>query len=63
LALPPLVEQEAIAKYLDDKSKKFDAIKFKTKELIDRLKEYRTAIITNAVTGKVDMRNYQSKQE
>ncbi|MEH1864758.1 MAG: hypothetical protein V7K69_07070 [Nostoc sp.] len=40
---------EAIAKYLDQK-------KSKVQEVIELLKEYRTALITNAVTGKIDVR-------
>ena len=32
------------------------AVIFKVQEAIERLKEYRTALITNAVTGKIDVR-------
>jgi len=53
LVVPPLREQKMIAEFLDRKSAQIDAIKSKTKEIITHLKEYRTAIITSAVTGKI----------
>ena len=30
-------------------------------QTIDKLKEYRTALITAAVTGKIDLRNWQQE--
>ena len=56
LATPLLTEQEEIAKYLDQKTSEIALQKAKVQEAIDRLKEYRTALITNAVTGKIDVR-------
>ena len=53
---PPLPEQQAIANFLDHKTKQIDQQKLKIQQAIDRLKEYRTALITNAVTGKIDVR-------
>lgn len=55
--LPPLAEQQAIAAYLDAETAKIDALKAKVSEAIDRLKEYRTALISAAVTGKIDVRS------
>ena len=55
VVLPPLSEQQAIANFLDHKTKQIDQQKFKIQQAIDRLKEYRTALITNAVTGKIDV--------
>ncbi|MEQ8971802.1 MAG: restriction endonuclease subunit S [Coleofasciculus sp. C1-SOL-03] len=55
-ALPPLEEQDAIAQFLDHKTTEIDQQKAKIKQAIDLLKEYRTALITNAVTGKIDVR-------
>jgi len=49
-------EQEKIAEYLDQKTAEIDRQKAKVKEAIELLKEYRTALITNAVTGKIDVR-------
>lgn len=54
--LPPLEEQQKIADYLDQKTTQIDQQKAKIQEAIELLKEYRTALITNAVTGKIDVR-------
>lgn len=56
IGLPPLNEQDAIATFLDRKTAEIDQQKAKVREAIERLKEYRTALITNAVTGKIDVR-------
>ncbi len=53
IGLPPFLEQQAIADYLNEKTCQIDALVEKTKEAIQRLEEYRTAVITAAVTGKV----------
>lgn len=54
--VPPLPEQIAIAAYLDSEKVKLDAMVKKVEEAIERLLEYRTALITAAVTGKIDVR-------
>lgn len=54
--VPPLVEQTAIADYLDRETAKLVALEEKVQSAIDRLQEYRTALITAAVTGKIDVR-------
>jgi restriction endonuclease S subunit len=51
---PP--EQRAISTFLDRETEKIDALVAKIQEAIDRLKEYRTALISAAVTGKIDVR-------
>jgi type I restriction enzyme, S subunit len=55
-AVPPLPEQAAIAAYLDAETAKLDALVGKVEEAVERLQEYRTALITAAVTGKIDVR-------
>lgn len=55
--LPPLAEQKQIIEVLDAKCKKIDTLIAKQKELIEKLKEYRTSIISHAVTGKIDVRD------
>lgn len=57
LALPPLREQGAIAAFLDRETAKIDALVRKVREATDRLKELRQALISAAVTGKIDVRN------
>jgi len=54
--LPPLPEQQAIAAFLDRETAKIDALSSKVATVIERLKEYRTALISSAVTGKIDVR-------
>ena len=54
--LPPLPEQRAIAAFLDHETAQIDALIAKVHEAIDRLKELRTALISAAVTGKIDVR-------
>jgi type I restriction enzyme S subunit len=56
ICVPPLPEQAAIAEYLDAETAKLDALAAKVEEAIERLQEYRTALITAAVTGKIDVR-------
>jgi len=56
IQLPSLIEQQEIANFLDRKAVEIDIQKAKIQEAIERLKEYRTALITNAVTGKIDVR-------
>ena len=51
--LPPLTEQTAIANYLDQETTKIDRLCETVNQTIGRLKEYRTALITQAVTGKI----------
>ncbi|MDD5458111.1 MAG: restriction endonuclease subunit S [Phycisphaerae bacterium] len=56
LPVPPLPEQEAIADFLDRETGKIDALINKVETAIEKLAEYRTAIISAAVTGKIDVR-------
>lgn len=54
--VPPITEQIAIAIYLDRETFKIDRLIKKVETAIARLQEYRTALITAAVTGKIDIR-------
>lgn len=56
IIVPPLPEQQQIADYLDEKTAKLDALVEKAKKQIELLKEKRTALISAAVTGKIDVR-------
>ena len=49
-------EQRAIAAFLDRETAKIDALVAKVRAVIDRFKELRTALISAAVTGKIDVR-------
>jgi type I restriction enzyme S subunit len=61
--IPPPTEQRAIADYLDRETNKIDRMVAKVEEAIERLQEYRTALITAAVTGKIDVRNVRQSGE
>jgi type I restriction enzyme, S subunit len=54
--IPPLHEQIAIINSLKKETTKIDLIKEKTQKEIDLLKEYRAALISEVVTGKIDVR-------
>jgi len=57
ISIPGVAEQGDIASYLDRETAKIDALVAKVQEAIDRLKELRTALISAAVTGKIDVRD------
>ena len=56
MPVPPKAEQRAIAAFLDRETARIDALIAKVREAIERLKELRTALISAAVTGKIDVR-------
>jgi type I restriction enzyme S subunit len=53
--LPPLEEQDAIIRFIEGELAKIDALVSKIREGIEPLREYRTALISAAVTGKIDV--------
>ena len=53
---PPANEQHAIANFLDRETAGVNALIAKIEIVIERIQEYRTALITAAVTGKIDVR-------
>ena len=62
IALPSLEEQQAICAYLEKELSKIE-LAFRTiHKAIQQLREYRTALITAAVTGKIDVRNVELKE-
>jgi type I restriction enzyme S subunit len=56
IILPPLPEQCAIAAFLDQETARIDTITDTINQQIEKLHEYRTALISAAVTGKTDVR-------
>ena len=56
VAAPPRHEQLAIVAFLDHETARTDKLRRATEMAIERLQEYRTALITAAVTGKIDVR-------
>ena len=55
---PPLPEQSAIVVFLNQETAKIDTLSEKAKAVIERLNERRSALISAAVTGKIDVRAY-----
>ena len=56
LPLPPLPEQTAIVEHLDNATANIDAAITRARRQIDLLREYRTRLIADVVTGKLDVR-------
>jgi len=56
LPLPPLPEQVACADFLDRETERIDHLVAKIDDVLRRLHELRTALISAAVTGKIDVR-------
>lgn len=59
---PPLPEQNQIVSYIDSATKKIDRSIITARETIIRLQEYRAALITAAVTGQIDVRDWQAPE-
>ena len=57
---PPLKEQAEIIQHLDAQNTKFDKLISTQSQLIEKLKEYRSSIISHAVTGKIDVREFSA---
>jgi type I restriction enzyme S subunit len=53
LLVPPLPEQRAIAAYLDRETSRIDARMAKHRKQVELLKECKTTLISNVVTGKI----------
>lgn len=55
---PPFEEQNSIVKFIYSQKKKFNVLIDKASNQIDLLQERRTALISAAVTGKIDVRDW-----
>ncbi len=61
--MPSLEEQLEIISYLDKQLVMFDEMMLKAESAIQLMQERRTALISSAVTGKIDVRNWQYPNE
>lgn len=61
--LPTTEEQAAIVDHIDSVTAKIDQMLANAEIAITRLTEYRSALITAATTGKIDVRGWQAPQE
>lgn len=59
LPVPPLCEQKLILDYVHDESGRYAGIIDRATGAIELMQERRTALISAAVTGKIDVRNWQ----
>ena len=59
---PSIEEQWEIVDHLDKETARIDRMVELNQQTIDKLKEYRTALITAAVTGKIDLRTWQKME-
>ena len=55
MVVPPSAEQEVIVRYVDEAVAEIDRLGDRSVKVIERLRERRTALITAAVTGKIDV--------
>jgi type I restriction enzyme S subunit len=55
--LPLITEQKAITGFVESESAKFDTLTAEAQRAIDLLQERRTALISAAVTGQIDVRH------
>ena len=58
IVLPKIEAQERIVKFINEENQRINNLKKKKKNLIEKLKEYRASIISHAVTGKIDVREF-----
>lgn len=56
IALPPLPEQQTIVQYIGRETTRIDAAIALTRRQIELVQEYRTRLIADVVTGKLDVR-------
>ena len=60
--VPPMDEQTAIVEFLEIELAKFDTLTAEAQRAIDLLQERRTALISAAVTGQIDVRGIETRE-
>ena len=63
IPLPSIKEQEDIVEYLTEFISRIDDLISDINTQIQKLKEYRQSLISEAVTGKIDVREFRNKSE
>jgi len=63
VVVPPMEEQKGIVKKIEEMFSTFDLLIEKAELAIQLMQERRTALISSAVTGKIDVRNWQYPNE
>lgn len=59
LPIPQIDEQREIANYIDEKTLKIDNVVKKQLQIIAELQELKSSLISDVVTGKIDVRNVE----
>lgn len=59
VALPPLDEQQSIVQFIKDESQLIDQAITRAQREIELMREYRTRLISDVVTGQVDVRGIE----
>ena len=60
VAFPPLEEQSEIINFIESRTTKIDETIGEINLQLQKLKEYKTALISEVVTGKVDVREWKA---
>lgn len=60
---PPINEQQEAVAFLDSETSKLDSLCATVELAVERFREYRAALITDAVTGKIDVRSLTAERE
>lgn len=63
IPVPPLQEQRQIAAYIRCETARFDSAINQAETISQLLRERRSALISAAVTGKIDVRNYAPQED
>lgn len=63
VSLPPLDVQNDIVAHLNYKVQKIDKMLKEASQSVENLKSYKSTLITEAVTGKIDLRDWKPKEE
>ncbi len=63
IGLPSREEQQAVVAFLDRETSNIDVLTANVETAINKLREFRSTLIADAVTGKIDVRNVAKKRE
>lgn len=59
-AIPPIPEQLEICSFIEKQKKRYDSLESLARNQVELLQKRRTALISAAVTGKIDVRDWQA---
>jgi len=62
VVLPPIDDQQRVLAFITEQTSRFDGLFVEAQRAIDLLQERRTALISAAVTGQIDVRSYAERK-